>query len=170
MWTKTLSRCASHISAKWKPYWAWAHVKWTKRGKGPSRLLPVQIHKTASIMYGAVLGPNNVGNLHICDGTIYTKRYINVWEQHMLPSRWYPFQGSTNSYQQGKTKPQTLLLTTVWLFSPVMSPMCPHMGKNIRETSECWATRRGTNFTINAPPPKHLKGWNIYNKVYQVGH
>ena len=51
----------------------------------------------------------------IWKGTINAERYIEVLEQHMLPSRQCLFQGRPCIFQQDNAKPHTASITTAWL-------------------------------------------------------
>ncbi len=52
-----------------------------------------------------------MGNLHVLEGTMNAERYINVLEQHMLPSR-------QRVFQQDNAKPHTAAaIKTAWLNS-----------------------------------------------------
>ena len=55
------------------------------------------------------------GNLHFCDGTINAEKYIEILEQHMLPSRRHPFKGSPCIFQQDNTKPHSTHISKAWL-------------------------------------------------------
>ncbi len=46
----------------------------------------------------------SMGSLHVLEGTMNAKRYINVLEQHMLPSR--------RVFQKDNAKPHTAAITT----------------------------------------------------------
>ncbi len=56
-----------------------------------------------------------MGSLHVLEGTMNAEMFIKVLEQHMLPSRWRLFQGSTCVVQQDNAKPHTAAITTAWL-------------------------------------------------------
>ena len=55
------------------------------------------------------------GNLHFCDGTINAEKYIEILEQHMLPLRIHPFQGSPCIFQQDNAKPHSAHISKAWL-------------------------------------------------------
>lgn len=55
--------------------WAWAHLWWTEA--------------------------NSIGSLHIWEGTISAEQYMQVLEQHRLPSRQMFVQGRPCLFQQG---------------------------------------------------------------------
>ncbi len=55
------------------------------------------------------------GSLHIWKGTINAERYIQVLEQHMLPSRRRLFQGRPCIFQHDNARPHTASITTSWL-------------------------------------------------------
>lgn len=50
-----------------------------------------------------------MGNLYIFEGTINTKKYKQVLEQHMLPSGRCLFQGRPCLFEQEIAKPQSVL-------------------------------------------------------------
>ncbi len=56
-----------------------------------------------------------MGSLHIWKGTINAERYIQVLEQHMLPSRHRLFQGRPCIFQHDNARPHTASITTSWL-------------------------------------------------------
>ncbi len=56
-----------------------------------------------------------MGSLHIWKGTINAERYIQVLEQHMLPSRCRLFQGRPCIFQHDNARPHTASITTSWL-------------------------------------------------------
>uniref|UniRef100_A0AAR2IMB0 Tc1-like transposase DDE domain-containing protein n=1 Tax=Pygocentrus nattereri TaxID=42514 RepID=A0AAR2IMB0_PYGNA len=76
---------------------------------------PVQ--KPASLMVWGCVSAHGMGNLHICEGTINAERYIQVLEQHMLPSKQRLFQGCPCLFQQDNAKPHSARVTTAWLRS-----------------------------------------------------
>ncbi len=59
----------------------------------------------------------HMGSLHVLEGTMSAERYIQVLEQHMLPSRQLLFQGRPYAFQQDNAKPHTAAITTAWLRS-----------------------------------------------------
>uniref|UniRef100_A0AAY5JYK7 Tc1-like transposase DDE domain-containing protein n=1 Tax=Esox lucius TaxID=8010 RepID=A0AAY5JYK7_ESOLU len=71
-----------------------------------------------------------MGDLHICEGPINVEQYIQVLEQHMLPSRLRLFQRRPWLFQQDNAKPHSAHITTAWHCSkrvqvlnwPVCSP------------------------------------------------
>ena len=102
--------------------WARAHLRWTDAkwksvlwsdestfqivfGKCGRRVLRTKeekdhpdcygrkVQKPASVMVWGCVSASGMGNLHICEGTINAERYIQVLEQHMLPSKQRLFHG-----------------------------------------------------------------------------
>uniref|UniRef100_A0AAR2L1I4 Transposase Tc1-like domain-containing protein n=1 Tax=Pygocentrus nattereri TaxID=42514 RepID=A0AAR2L1I4_PYGNA len=96
--------------------WARAHLRWTdakwksvlwsdestfqivfgnhghcvlraKEGKDCPDCYQHKVQKPASLMVWGCVSAHGMGNLHICEGTINAERYIQVLEQHMLPSK-----------------------------------------------------------------------------------
>ncbi len=55
------------------------------------------------------------GQLTHLEGTINAERYIQVLEQHMLPSRRRLFQGRPCIFQHDNARPHTASITTSWL-------------------------------------------------------
>ncbi len=116
--------------------WAKAHLKWTVskwksvlwsneskfdilvgshgcrvlRAKEEGDLPVCYRHSVQKPAYLMVWGCISVGRLHVLEGTMNAGRYIQVLEQHMLPSRWRVF-------QQDNAKPHTAAIKTAWLCS-----------------------------------------------------
>ncbi len=142
--------------------WAKAHLKWTvakwktvlwsdeskfevlfgKLGRHVIRTKEDQdnpsyqhsVQKPASLMVWGCMSACGMGSLHIWKGTINAERYIQVLEQHMLPSRHHLFQGRPCIFQHDNARPHTASITTSWLrrrirvlkwpaCSPVLSPI-----------------------------------------------
>ena len=126
--------------------WARAHLRWTDAkwksvlwsdestfqivfGKCGRRVLRTKeekdhpdcygrkVQKPASVMVWGCVSASGMGNLHICEGTINAERYIQVLEQHMLPSKQRLFHGRPCLFQQDNAKPHSARLTTAWLRS-----------------------------------------------------
>uniref|UniRef100_A0AAR2KV54 Tc1-like transposase DDE domain-containing protein n=1 Tax=Pygocentrus nattereri TaxID=42514 RepID=A0AAR2KV54_PYGNA len=76
-----------------------------------------KVQKPASLMVWGCVSAHDMGNLHICEGTINAERYIQVLEQHMLPSKQRLFQGRPCLFQQDNAKPHSACVTTAWLRS-----------------------------------------------------
>uniref|UniRef100_A0AAR2J834 Transposase Tc1-like domain-containing protein n=1 Tax=Pygocentrus nattereri TaxID=42514 RepID=A0AAR2J834_PYGNA len=115
--------------------WAGAHLRWTDakwksvlwsdestfqigfgnhgrcvlRAKEEKDCLDYQrkVQKPASLMVWGCVSAHGMGNLHICEGTINAERYIQVLEQHMLPSKQRLFQGHPAYFS--KTMPSHIL-------------------------------------------------------------
>ncbi len=93
------------------------------------------VQKSASLMVWGCISAYGMGSLHVLEGTMNAERYINVLEQHMLPSRRRLFQGRPCVFQQDNAKPHTAAITTAWLrsrrvrvlnwpaYSPDLSPI-----------------------------------------------
>ncbi len=69
---------------------------------------------TLNLVWGCMCACG-MGSLHIWKGTINAERYIQVLEQHMLPSRRRLFQGTPCIFQHDNAKPHTASITTSWL-------------------------------------------------------
>uniref|UniRef100_A0AAR2K5U3 Tc1-like transposase DDE domain-containing protein n=1 Tax=Pygocentrus nattereri TaxID=42514 RepID=A0AAR2K5U3_PYGNA len=76
-----------------------------------------KVQKPASLMVWGCVSAHGMSNMHICEGTINAKRYIQVLEQHMLPSKQRLFQGRPCLFQQDNAKPHSARVTTAWLHS-----------------------------------------------------
>ncbi len=73
------------------------------------------VQKPASLMVWGCISAYGMGSLHVLEGTMNAERYINVLEQHMLPSRQRVFQGRPCVFQQDNAKPHTAAITTASL-------------------------------------------------------
>ncbi len=69
----------------------------------------------ASLMVWGCMSACGMGSLHIWKSTINAERYIQVLEQHMLPSRRRLFQGRPCIFQHDNARPHTASITTSWL-------------------------------------------------------
>ncbi len=105
------------------------HVIRTKEDKDNPSCYQRSVQKPASLIWGC-MSACGIGSLHIWKGTINAERYIQVLEQHMLPSRRRLFQGRPCIFQHDNARPHTASITTSWLCSrrirvlkwPVCSP------------------------------------------------
>ncbi len=70
------------------------------------------VQKPASLMVCGCISAYGLGSLHVLEGTMNAAMYINVLEQHMLPSRRLLFQGRPCVFQQDNAKPHTAAITT----------------------------------------------------------
>uniref|UniRef100_A0A9J8BAA2 Tc1-like transposase DDE domain-containing protein n=1 Tax=Cyprinus carpio carpio TaxID=630221 RepID=A0A9J8BAA2_CYPCA len=123
---RAIRRCRlKHYRSKKKPYlnmiqkrrhflWAKAHLKWTVAKDNPS-CYQRSVQKPASLMVWGCMSACGMGSLHIWKGTINAERYIQVLEQHMLPSRRCLFQGRPCIFQHDNARPHTASITTSWL-------------------------------------------------------
>ena len=89
----------------------------TKEEKDHPDCYKRKVQKPASVMVWGCISAQGMGNLHICEGTINAERYIQVLEQHMLPSKRCLFHGRTCLFQQDNAKPHSACVTTAWLCS-----------------------------------------------------
>ena len=76
-----------------------------------------KVQKPASVMVWGCVNTSGISNLHICEGTIKDEKYIQVLEQHMLPSKQHLFQGRPYLFQQDNAKALSARATTAWLRS-----------------------------------------------------
>ncbi len=74
-----------------------------------------QVQKPGSVMVCGCVSALGKGNLHFCDGTINTEKYIEILEHNMLPSRRHLFQGRPCIFQRDNAKPHSAHITKSWL-------------------------------------------------------
>ncbi len=91
------------------------HVIRTKEDKDNPSCYQRSVQKPASLMVWGCMSACGMGSLHIWKGTINAERYIQVLEQHMLPSRRRLFQGRPCNFQHDNARPHTASITTSWL-------------------------------------------------------
>ncbi len=91
------------------------HVIRTKEDKDNPSCYQRSVQKPASLMVWGCMSACGMGSLHIWKGTINAERYIQVLEQHMLPSRRCLFQGRPCIFQHDNARPHTASITTSWL-------------------------------------------------------
>uniref|UniRef100_A0AAY5L4N0 Tc1-like transposase DDE domain-containing protein n=1 Tax=Esox lucius TaxID=8010 RepID=A0AAY5L4N0_ESOLU len=70
------------------------------------------VKKPASMMVWGCISTYGMGDFHICEGTINAEEYIQVLEQHMVPSRIHIFQERSRLFQQDNVKPHSACMTT----------------------------------------------------------
>ncbi len=111
------------------------HVIRTKEDKDNPSCYQRSVQKPASLMVWGCMSACGMGSLHIWKGTINAERYIQVLEQHMLPSRRHLFQGRPCIFQHDNARPHIASITTSWLrrrrirvlkwpaYSPDLSPI-----------------------------------------------
>ncbi len=112
------------------------HVIRTKEDKDNPSCYQRSVHKPASLMVWGCMSVCGMGSLHIWKGTINAERYIQVLEQHMLPSRRRLFQGRPCIFQHDNARPHTALITTSWLRRRIRVlkwPACSTALHNIRK-------------------------------------
>ncbi len=91
------------------------HVIRTEEDKDNPSCYQRSVQKPASLMVWGCMSACGMGSLHIWKGTINAERYIQVLEQHMLPSRRRLFQGRPCIFQHDNARPHTASITTSWL-------------------------------------------------------
>ncbi len=91
------------------------HVIRTKEDKDNPSCYQRSVQKPASLKVWGCMSACGMGSLHIWKGTINAERYIQVLEQHMLPSRRRLFQGRPCIFQHDNARPHTASITTSWL-------------------------------------------------------
>uniref|UniRef100_A0A9J7YZN5 Tc1-like transposase DDE domain-containing protein n=1 Tax=Cyprinus carpio carpio TaxID=630221 RepID=A0A9J7YZN5_CYPCA len=104
------------------------HVILTKEDKDNPSCYQRSVQKPASLMVWGCMTACGMGSLHIWKGTINAERYIQVLEQHMLPSRRRLLKGRPCIFQHDIARPHTASTTTSWLLkwpacSPDLSPI-----------------------------------------------
>ncbi len=85
----------------------------TKEDKDNSSCYQLSAQKPASLMVWGCMSACGMGSLRIWKGTINAEKYIQVLEQHMLPSRRRLFQGRPCIFQHFQHFPTSI--TTSWL-------------------------------------------------------
>ncbi len=85
-------------------------VLWVKEEGDFPACYPHSFQKPAPLMVWGCISAYGIDSLHVLEGTMNAEKYINILEQHMLPSRWRVF-------QQDNAKPHTAAVTTAWLRS-----------------------------------------------------
>ena len=117
-----------------------------------------QVQKPGPVMVWGCVSALGKGNLHFCDGTIYAQRYIEILEQHMLPSRRQPFQGRPfqgRIFQQEDAKPHSTHISKAWLRRKIVQglewPVCSPDVPNIECVVHFWDAK-GDN---EDPVPLH---------------
>ncbi len=76
------------------------------------------VQKPASLMVWGCISVYGMGSLHVLEGTMNAERYINVLEQHILPSRWLSISGKALCISAGQCKTTYCrAITTAWLRS-----------------------------------------------------
>ncbi len=88
------------------------HVIRTKEDKDNPSCYQRSVQKPASLMVWGCMSACGMGSLHIWKGTINAERYIQVLEQHMLPSRRRLFQGRPCIFQHDNARPHTASIIT----------------------------------------------------------
>ncbi len=91
------------------------HVIRTKEDKDNPSCYQRSVQKPASLMVWGCMSACGMGSLHIWKGTINAERYIQVLEQHMLPSRRRLFQGRPCIFQHDNARPTYCINYTSWL-------------------------------------------------------
>ncbi len=118
------------------------------------------VQKPASLMVWGCISAYGMGSLHVLEGTMNAERYINVLEQHMLPSRRRLFQGRPCVFQQDNAKSEkkwtwrdirpSMVTHTRNLCSALTHPKCTHTAVN---THTPWTHTRssGQPFMLRRP-------------------
>uniref|UniRef100_A0A803JAZ8 Tc1-like transposase DDE domain-containing protein n=1 Tax=Xenopus tropicalis TaxID=8364 RepID=A0A803JAZ8_XENTR len=91
------------------------HVIRNKEDKDNPSCYQRSVQKPASLMVWGCMSACGMGSLHVWKGSINAEKYIQVLEQHMLPSRRHLFQGRPCIFQQDNSRPHSASITTSWL-------------------------------------------------------
>ncbi len=114
------------------------HVIRTKEDKDNLSCYQRSVQKPASLMVWGCMSACGMGSLHIWKGTINAERYIQVLEQHMLPSRRRLFQGRPCIFQHDNAKPHTASITTSWLRRRIRGLKWPACGPGLSPIENIW--------------------------------
>ena len=63
--------------------------------------------KNQPLMVWRCISARNMGDLHICEGTLFVEAYIGILERYMLPSRRLDFPGTPCLFQQDNSRPHS---------------------------------------------------------------
>uniref|UniRef100_A0AAY4DHR7 Insertion element IS150 protein InsJ-like helix-turn-helix domain-containing protein n=1 Tax=Denticeps clupeoides TaxID=299321 RepID=A0AAY4DHR7_9TELE len=79
----------------------------TKEDKDNPSCYQRSVQKPASLLVWGCMSVCGMGSLHVWKGTINAEKYIQLLEQHMLPSRRHVFQGRSCIFQQDNARPHS---------------------------------------------------------------
>ena len=74
-----------------------------------------KVQKPAPVMVWGCISAQDMGDLHICEGTIDAEAYVRILERHMLPSRQLLFPGTLCPFLQDNARPHSTQVKTAWL-------------------------------------------------------
>ncbi len=114
------------------------HVIRTKEDKDNPSCYQRSVQKPASLMVWGCMSACGMGSLHIWKGTINAERYIQVLEQHMLPSRRRLFQGRPCIFQHDNARPHTASITTSWLRRRIQVLKWPACSPDLSPIENIW--------------------------------
>ncbi len=114
------------------------HVIRTKEDKDNPSCYQRSVQKPASLMVWGCMSACGMGSLHIWKGTINAERYIQVLEQHMLPSRCRLFQGRPCIFQHDNARPHTASITTSWLRRRIRVLKWPACSPDLSPIENIW--------------------------------
>ena len=113
-------------------------------------------------MVWVCVSAHGMGNLHICEGTINAERYIQVVEQHMLPSKQRLFHGRPCLFQQDNAKPHSARVTTTWLRSKIVRELgLPAYSPDLSPIENVW---RIMKCKIRLRRPRTVEQLKLYIK------
>ncbi len=113
------------------------HVIRTKEDKDNPSCYQRSVQKPASLMVWGCMSACGMGSLHIWKGTINAERYIQVLEQHMLPSRRRLFQGRPCIFQHDNARPHASI-TTSWLCRRIRVLKWPACSPDLSPIENIW--------------------------------
>ncbi len=114
------------------------HVIRTKEDKDNPSCYQRSVQKPASLMVCGCMSACGMGSLHIWKGTINAERYIQVLEQHMLPSRSRLFQGRPCIFQHDNARLHTASITTSWLRRRIRVLKWPACSPDLSPIENIW--------------------------------
>ena len=127
-------------------------VLWANEQKDHLDCYQHQVKKLASVMVWGCVSAHGTGNLHICEGTIKAERYMQVLEQHILPSKQCLVQRRPCLFMEDNVEPHSTSVTTAGIYSKrVGGTRLACLQSRHLSHWKCVAYYEGQNMTAEAP-------------------